>query len=125
MSDLADSALLDGRYRVLTKIASGGTSTVYRGLNVRLDRLRQPTRQLTRGPRDWPDEDRPDVPDALPGPEYRLVSGKFAGIDMGEVVRARQHAQRMAVIWVAVVLAVIGLVAAAAWTIGSNLSGLL
>ena len=30
--------LLDGRYLVQAKIASGGTSTVYRGLDVRLDR---------------------------------------------------------------------------------------
>jgi serine/threonine-protein kinase len=82
--------------------------------------LRQPTRQLTRGPHDSPDE-----PDAAPGHEYHLVSGKFAGIEMSEFIWARQHAQRMVLIWVAVVLAVTGLVAAAAWTIGSNLSGLL
>ena len=30
--------MLDGRYRVATKIATGGTSTVYRGLDMRLDR---------------------------------------------------------------------------------------
>ena len=30
--------MLDGRYRVATKIATGGTSTVYRGLDTRLDR---------------------------------------------------------------------------------------
>lgn len=33
-----EGALLDGRYRVESRIASGGTSTVYRGLDVRLDR---------------------------------------------------------------------------------------
>jgi serine/threonine-protein kinase len=33
-----DNALLDGRYRVQSRIASGGTSTVYRGLDTRLDR---------------------------------------------------------------------------------------
>ena len=33
-----DSTLLDGRYLVQGKIASGGTSTVYRGLDLRLDR---------------------------------------------------------------------------------------
>ncbi len=32
------NTLLDGRYRVQTQIATGGTSTVYRGLDVRLDR---------------------------------------------------------------------------------------
>ncbi|MGA9362552.1 MAG: protein kinase, partial [Mycobacterium sp.] len=32
------NTLLDGRYLVQTPIASGGTSTVYRGVDVRLDR---------------------------------------------------------------------------------------
>ncbi len=36
--DDLEGALLDGRYRVATKIATGGTSTVYRGLDTRLDR---------------------------------------------------------------------------------------
>lgn len=36
--DPLESALLDSRYLVQAKIASGGTSTVYRGLDVRLDR---------------------------------------------------------------------------------------
>ena len=30
--------MLDGRYRVDTMIATGGMSTVYRGLDIRLDR---------------------------------------------------------------------------------------
>lgn len=76
------------------------------------DEVRHPTRQLTRD--DWSDE-----------PEYREVSGQFAGIEMSEFVLARQHAQRMVLIWIAVVLAVTGMVAAAAWTVGSNLTGLL
>ena len=37
-SDPLVGALLDGRYRVEARIASGGMSTVYRGLDVRLDR---------------------------------------------------------------------------------------
>src|SRR6185437_12391837 len=37
-ADPLDNALLDGRYRVQSRIASGGTSTVYRGLDTRLDR---------------------------------------------------------------------------------------
>ena len=37
-SDPLDGALLDGRYRVEAKIATGGMSTVYRGLDIRLDR---------------------------------------------------------------------------------------
>ena len=36
--DPLHSTLLDGRYLVQSKIASGGTSTVYRGLDTRLDR---------------------------------------------------------------------------------------
>lgn len=74
--------------------------------------VHRPTRQLARD--DWPEE--PEIPDE---PE------QFAGIEMSEFVWARQHARRMVLIWLAVVLAVTGLVAAAAWTIGSNLSGLL
>ena len=37
-SDPLVGAVLDGRYRVETPIATGGMSTVYRGLDVRLDR---------------------------------------------------------------------------------------
>lgn len=86
--------------------------------------VRHPTRQLTRGPQDWaaePDEltDR-DYQD-----EYPVISGQFAGVEMSEFALARQHARRMVLTWVAVVLAVTGMIATAAWTIGSNLSGLL
>ena len=69
--------------------------------------VRHPTRQLTREP------------------ESRQMPSQFAGIDLLEFALARQHARRMVLIWVAVVLSVTGMVAAAAWTIGSNLSGLL
>jgi serine/threonine protein kinase, bacterial len=78
------------------------------------------TRQLIRGA-----EDRRAVPDAHADREYQEVSGQFAGIDLVEFALERQHARRMVLIWVAVVLSVTGMVAAAAWTIGSNLSGLL
>jgi serine/threonine-protein kinase len=75
---------------------------------------RQPTRQLTR---DWsPEEDEVD---------NQAVSDQFAGIELSEFIWARQRARRMVLVWVAIVLAVTGLVAAAAWTVGSNLSGLL
>lgn len=37
-TDPLEGALLDGRYLVQTRIASGGMSTVYRGLDTRLDR---------------------------------------------------------------------------------------
>jgi serine/threonine-protein kinase len=86
--------------------------------------VRYPTRQLPRGPQDWPTE-----PDEQTDPEYQdeyqVVSGQFAGIEMSEFALARQHARRMVLIWVAVVLSVTGVVVAAAWTIGSNLRGLL
>jgi serine/threonine-protein kinase len=74
--------------------------------------VRNPTRQL---PREAGDRER----------EYQPVAGEFAGIAMSEFVWARQHARRMVLVWVAVVLALTGLVATVAWTLGSNLSGLL
>ncbi len=80
--------------------------------------VRHPTRQLSRP---WPAEPQP----ARDDDEYQPLSGQFAGIDITEFVWARQRAQRMVVIWVAVVLAFTGLVATVAWTIGSNLTGLL
>jgi len=79
-----------------------------------------PTRQLPRAP-----EARPAKPDAHADREYQELSGQFAGIDLIEFALERQHARRMVLIWVAVVLSFTGMVAAAAWTIGSNLSGLL
>ncbi len=88
--------------------------------------IRHPTRRLTRGPGDWPEPERPQGGEPESGDDqFRPPAGEFAGIAMSEFVWARQHARHMVLIWVAVVLAVTGLVAAAAWTIGSNLSGLL
>jgi serine/threonine protein kinase, bacterial len=87
--------------------------------------VRHPTRELTRGPEDW---DQPAAePDSEPDDsyEYEPVSGEFAGITISEFVLARQHARRMVLIWVAVVVAITGAAATAGWTIGSNLSGLL
>jgi len=75
---------------------------------------------LSRGPQEWPAE-----PDARDHDEYRAISGQFAGIDMIEFALERQHARRMVLIWIAIVLSIAGMVAAAAWTIGSNVSGLL
>lgn len=89
--------------------------------------VRQPTRQLTRGPGDWPEPAPEAEADAEPDEEYEYepVSGEFAGIAMSEFALARQQSRRMVLIWVALVLALTGLVAMAGWTIGSNLSGLL
>ena len=94
--------------------------------------VRQPTRQLPRGPQDRQEpraEPQPEPGDADDDDEYEYeyeaVSGEFAGIALSEFIYARQHARRMVLIWVAVVLALTGLVATAAWTVGSNLTGLL
>jgi serine/threonine-protein kinase len=91
--------------------------------------VHQPTRQMTRGPGDWP-ESAPKAevnsePDDEYEYEYESVSGEFAGITMSEFALARQHARRMVLIWVALVLALTGLIATAGWTVGSNLTGLL
>jgi serine/threonine protein kinase, bacterial len=84
--------------------------------------VRRPTRQLPREA----EPPRPAAPEPEPDEyEYQPVSGEFAGIAISEFVWARQHARRMVLVWVAVVLALTGLVATVAWTIGSNLSGLL
>lgn len=90
--------------------------------------FRHSTLQLNRGPGDFSESKRPAEPDSESDKDeypYEPFSGEFAGIAMSEFILARQHARRMVLIWVAVVLAVTGLVATAAWTIGSNLSGLL
>jgi serine/threonine-protein kinase len=81
--------------------------------------LHRPTRQLTRDP-----QDRPAAPTTRDG-EYQELAGQFAGIDLIEFAFERQHARRMMLIWIAIVLSITGMVAAAAWTIGSNVSGLL
>jgi serine/threonine-protein kinase len=78
--------------------------------------LHQPTRQLTRDPQD-----------AAPArhDERQEISAQFAGIDLIEFAFERQHARRIMLIWIAIVLSITGMVAAAAWTVGSNVSGLL
>jgi serine/threonine protein kinase, bacterial len=78
---------------------------------------RQHTRQLTRGPQDWQDDEAPD--------ETYGTAGQFAGIDMDEFYWARQRARRVLFFWVVAVLVLTGALTAAAWTVGSNLSGLL
>ena len=78
---------------------------------------RQHTKAFTRGPDDW----QQDGTDA----EIYGVAGQFAGIDMDEFYWARQRAKRVLLFWVLAVLVLTGALAAAAWTIGSNLSGLI
>jgi serine/threonine-protein kinase len=78
---------------------------------------RQHTKALTRGPDDWQESE----------PETESYGGaaQFAGIDMNEFHWARQRAKRMLFFWVIAVLILTGALATAAWTIGSNLSGLI
>jgi serine/threonine-protein kinase len=78
---------------------------------------RQHTRELTRGPDDW-QTDESDV-------DSYGVAGQFAGIDINEFYWARQRAKRALLLWVIAVLVLTGGLAAAAWTVGSNLSGLI
>jgi serine/threonine protein kinase, bacterial len=78
---------------------------------------RQHTRELTRGPDNWESDE--------PEPRYRGGARRFAGIDMNEFYWARQRARRVLLFWVIAVLVLTGALATAAWTIGSNLSGLI
>jgi serine/threonine-protein kinase len=74
---------------------------------------RQHTRELTRD--DWQPHEA----------EYESVSGQFAGIDLDEFHWARQRAKRALLFWVITVLTLTGLIAAAAWTVGSNIATLI
>ena len=53
------------------------------------------------------------------------MSGRFAGIDIEDFYWARQRARRALLFWVVAVLTLTALIAAAAWTAGSNLNNLL
>ncbi|MGX9792216.1 protein kinase domain-containing protein [Mycobacterium sp. MMS18-G62] len=79
---------------------------------------RQHTRELTR--EDW----QPYASDDEE-PEYQGVAGQFAGIDMDEFYWTRQRAKRALLFWVVAVLTLTGLIAVGAWTVGSNIGGLL
>ncbi len=84
---------------------------------VRPAQQRKHTKALTRGPGDWQTDD--------PGTESYGFAAQFAGIDMDEFYWARQRARRVLSFWVIAVLVLTGALAAAAWTIGTNLSGLI
>lgn len=79
---------------------------------------RQPTREITRDQHDW-------APIPADSDEYPLSARQFAGIELGEFYWARQRAKRMLAFWVIAVLTLTGLVAAAAWTLGTNVGALL
>ena len=81
---------------------------------------RQPTLALTRGPEDWSSGGR-----RRRRRRIRKRHNPFRRHRAGRVRWARQRSRRMAVVWlVLVLLATIG-VAAAAWSLGTNLSGLI
>jgi serine/threonine-protein kinase len=74
---------------------------------------RQHTREMTRGPDDWERSENDSVP------------GQFAGIDIDELEWARQRGRRITLFWLVGLLTLTALTAAGAWTLGSNLQGLL
>ncbi len=74
--------------------------------------VHRPTRQLTRDPRDVP-------------AESPSAAQQFAGIDLIEFAFERERSRRVMLIWIAIVLSITGMATAAAWTVGSNVSGLL
>jgi len=74
--------------------------------------VHRPTRQLIRDPQGRPAESHD-------------AARRFAGIDLIEFAFERERARRMMLVWIAVVLSITGMAAAAAWTVGSNVAGLL
>ncbi|MFV1364968.1 protein kinase [Mycolicibacterium elephantis] len=74
---------------------------------------RQHTREFTR-------DDLPPVES-----EYQPVTGQFAGIDLDQFYWDRQRAKRAGWFWLLTVLTLTGLTAAAAWTLGTNITVLL
>ncbi|WP_029108775.1 protein kinase [Mycobacterium sp. URHD0025] len=81
---------------------------------------RRPTREITRDQQDWA-----PIPADPDGGEYSFGAGQFAGIELTEFYWARQRAKRALAFWVIAIITLTGLVAAAAWTIGSNVGALL
>lgn len=80
-----------------------------------------PTRQLVRDPQDWQ-----PAPAPLPEEdEYPQAAIQFAGIDITDFLWERQRARRALAFWVLIVLILTGLVAAGAWTLGTNLGSLI
>ncbi|ULE32116.1 protein kinase domain-containing protein [Mycobacterium sp. IDR2000157661] len=58
-------------------------------------------------------------------PEYPPPATQFAGIDLDEFHWARQRGKRALLFWTVAVLTLTGVIAAAAWTVGSNLGNLI
>jgi len=74
---------------------------------------RQHTREMPRDPADWDQ------------PRNRYRSTQFAGIDIDELEWARQRGRRVSLFWSVGILTLTAMVAAGAWTLGSNLQGLI
>jgi serine/threonine-protein kinase len=99
-------------YHSQPRVQDATTETTARPSSGAARAPRQRTRELTRD--DW-------QPHEL---EYAPVSGQFAGIDLDEFYWARQRAKRALLFWVIAVLTLSGAIAAAAWTVGSNIGTL-
>lgn len=76
-----------------------------------------PTRQLVAEDDEW----RQQSPEPEENNEYSATPTEFAGIALYEFVLARQRARRVLVTWVLAVLVITGMIAAAAWTLGTHL----
>ncbi len=90
--------------------------------------VRQATRQFTAAPPAAGPTRMPAVaPEPPPLPEEfdRYPARQFAGIDIEDFGWARQRGRRATVFWVLAVLTLTGLVAVAAWTVGTNIHGLI
>jgi len=77
-----------------------------------------PTLHMPRDPQD------PET-DADSDADYQLATKEFAGIELSHFALERQQARRMMVIWLAVLFALTGLVAAVGWALGNNVGALL
>ena len=93
--------------------------------------VRQATRQFTVAPMPGDPPRTPPVapdltpPDSSDGDFNDGEVPQFAGIDIDDFAYARQRARRATVFWVLAVLVLTGLVAAGAWSVGTNLQGLI
>jgi serine/threonine-protein kinase len=86
--------------------------------------VRRPTRAFTRGPSDWPDDGATDFTRGGDETEHRRPATRFAGIEIDELELARQRGKRVTAFWLIAILTLTGLIAAGAWTLGSNLPAL-
>ncbi len=92
--------------------------------------VRHATRQLTAAPpagapARMPAPHPPPPLDDDIGDDEAYPARQFAGIDIEDFSYARQRARRLTVFWVLTVLILTGVVAAGAWTVGTNLQGLI